>query len=544
MVLVALSSVVQLAESRILPFMKDIVSCCDYYLNYPGNTLESALIRCRAIECTTLTASYVKKENFGPYARDICNYLLVCLKSNMPHGDKRVQYILRGWTCMVGCLGPDVLEFLGEVMSPLMNVAHSKCDAERVEKDIGEEFEDTDEIKYVRVCQPGQGEYVLRTNKCLIEDKDLAATILLRFTEELKGHMYPYMHDLTSLGIELLQFQALSETRETGAELLRSVLRVVQDREPANVDNYIRHVVPKIFEAVDDEAEAESVQVMLGALAGILTKASPGCLPSDLNEEAARMMFEIYQLSIENINELQLKRTQEGDEDELEDLENEESEEADLLQDCATVIGQLLRIVPGFVDLFEQRFLPMITSLLDPSLCATQYQVAGHFLSEFVEHSGPAVAKHLSNAFDTFFRFSDHEDSDVAKTGMKGLAYSIEALSHLPRDEQAKKYVDKSYDLCGRYLSNQQNATDEEWLGVTCNVCSLALRLIKHFVDVIDSKKIFELVMNYIPTQGNEIETTRINDLLVQWLQDSNHHLVGNGSPYRQRVMAAVSQNS
>lgn len=542
--LAALSALIQLAEARVRPVTSDIVNCCQHYLNYPGNTPDAALIRCRAIECTTLTASYVKKESFSPYARDVCNYLLGCLKSGMAQDDMRLRYVLRGWTCMVECLGSDVLEFLGEVMNPLMNIAHSKCDAERIEKDIGEEFKDTDDIKHVRICTPGKGEHVLRMHNGLIEDKDLAATILLNFTEELKGHMYPYMHDLTALGIELLEFQALSETRETGAELLRSILRVVQDREPANVDNYIRHVVPKIFEAIDDEAEAESVQVMLGAVAGILTKASPGCLPSDLNEDAARMMFEIYQLSIENITELQLRRTQENDDDEIEDLENDENEEADLLQDCATVIGQLLRIVPGFVDLFEQRFLPMTTALLDPQLQDTQHQIAVHLLCEFVEHSGPAVAKHLPNAFDTFFRFSDHENSDVVQAGIYGLACSIEALSNLPRDDQAKKYVEKCYDLCGRYLSNENNARDEEWLGVTTNVCSLALRLIKHFSSAINSKTIFELVMKYIPTEDDEIETTRIHDLFVQWMQDSNHPLLGNGSPYRQHVMTVLKETN
>lgn len=542
--LAALSALIQLAESRIRPVTADIVNCCNHYLNYPGSGPDATLIRCRAIECTTLTASYVKKETFAPYARDVCNYLLNCLKSGMAQDDMRLRYVLRGWTCMVECLGPDVLEYLSEVMNPLMTIAHSKCDAERIEKDIGEEFKDTDEIKHVRICTPGKGEHVLRMHNGLIEDKDLAATILLNFTEELKGHMYPYMHDLTNLGIELLEFQALSETRETGAELLRSVLRVVQDREPQNADNYIRHVVPKILAAIDDEAEADAVQVMLGALSGILVKASANSLPGDLSEDAARMMFEIYTLSIENITELQLKQTEENDDDDLDDLEAEENEEADLLQDCATVIGQLLRIVPGFVTLFEEKFLPMTSTLLDPALQDTQHQIAVHLLCEFIEHAGRAVGKHLPNAFQTFFRFSDNENSDVCQAGIYGLAVSIEAAANFPRDDQIKKWVDQSYDLCGRYLSNQQHASDDEWLGVTTNVCSLGLRLIKYFSDVIDSRKLFELIVQYLPTQDDEIETTRIHDLFVQWMQDGNHHLLGNNSPYRQRVMAVLRETN
>ena len=547
--LAALSAVIQLAEARIRPFVRDMVECSQHYLSYSAAAEEdNMLIRCRAIECTTLTASYVKKESFSEYAHDVCSYLLGVLNSGLSQADMRLRYVLRGWTCMVECLGPDVLRYLGDVMGPLLSIANSQCDAERIDKDVGEEFKDTDEIKHVRICTPGKGEHVLRMHTGLIEDKDLALTIVLNFTEELKGHMYPYMRDLTSLGLDLLKFQALSETRENAAELLRSVLRVVEDREPANVDSYIAHVVPGILEAIDEEAEAETVQVMLDALGGILVKASPGALSVEVANDAARMMYEIYELSLENINDVQQKKNDAGadqDEDELEDLEGEEIDEAELLQGVATVIGQMLRITPGFFATFESKFLPMTASLLNPAHSDTQHQIAVHLLCEFVEHGGDRVRSHLPSAIDTFMRFATHDNSEVCHAAVYGVNLAVQHVARMPRDAQVAAFVNQAYEFAGRYLSSRQRGHGdpeeyEEWQGVTCNAISLGLNIIVHFGDAVDVQTLFGVIVGHLPADDDEIEATRIHDLLCSWIVQPNHPLLGSNSPHRQRVLAAL----
>jgi HEAT repeat protein len=540
--LAALSSTVQLAEARVRPFVDAIVACCQHYLSYPGSDADAQLIRCRAIEVTTLTASYVKKEGF-PAARDVCNYLLDQIKSGMDSGNMMTRYILRGWTCMVECLGPDVLPYMNDVMRPLLEVASLSCDAETIEKDVGEEFEDTDEVKHVRIAVPGKGEKVLRMRTSLIEDKDLAATIILNITTELKGHMHPYLNDLVTLAIGLLQFQAMNETRETAAELLKALVDTVSESpERGNMDGFIRHIVPPLFAAIDEESEQDTVQVQLGALSRILEKGSVGVLSDDIAREAARMMFEIYELSVSHIEELQQVRGQMGnhaDEDEMEELDAGEEGEADLLQDCATCIGQLLRIVPSFFQLFEEKFLPMTTTLLNPSLSHTQHQIAIHLLCEFVEHGGQNVARHLPSAIDTFSRFAQTDDTAVSQAAIYGLGCCVETSAQLPRNERIAQFVNQCNGLVMQFL-NHPNSKNEDWFGVTINAVSLGLRIIKHYGDAVDGKKLFALIVEQhmpLSDDDDEIEVTRIHDLLARWICNNNDPLLGQGSPYRVRML-------
>lgn len=534
--LAALSSVIQLYEARVKPFTDQIVQCCGHFLQYAGTGPDATLIRCRAIECTTLTGSYVGKQ-FFPQSHQVCTYLLDLLESGLEQNDMRLRYVLRGWTCMVECLGPDVLQYLSKVMRPLLNIAQSNVDAERIEKEVGdEELQDTDEIKHVRICVPGKGEQILRMHTGLIEDKDLAVTILLNFTEELKGAMHPYLGELTNTALPLLKFQAMSETRESAAEMLRSLVTVVEKSdERNNLDQYICHVVPALFEAIDEEAEQGTVQVMLGALSGILSKASPGILPDGIAVEAARMMHEIYELSVKSIEQLQTENAE--DEEEKEEKDGAIEEEADLLQDCATCIGQLLRIVPTFNQIFEERFLPMTATLLNPAHEITHHKIAIHLLCEFVEHS-QNVAAHLPNAVNTFMGFAQHADPDVAQAAMFGLCMTVEAAAKLPRSENIATFINNTSSLTRRFLSHG-NAKIEDWLGVTINCVSAALRIIKHFGDAVDAHKLFESCANHFPIseEDDEVEAARIHDLLAQWCCTPDHPILGAQSPYRQRTV-------
>jgi hypothetical protein len=540
--LAALSAMVQVARARARPITADVVNCCNHFLNFPGDDELAKLIRCRAIETTTLTASFVRLPAFAPFAHDVCVYLLGLLKSDMKREDMRLRYVLRGWTCMVECLGPDVLRYLNDVMDPVLTIAHSECDAEVVRHDVGDdELKDTDQVRHVRICQPGKGERVLRIHTSLVEDKDLAATILLNFVETLKGHMFPYMGVLINLGADLIKFQALSETRESGVELLNSMAAVVAECEPQKVDEYIRFVGPKILDAIDDEAEGGTVQVMLRALTAILKRATPGALPADLCEHAARICMDVYKLSISNINEIQLKQVEnQDDEEEMEDLLGEEDDEIDLLQDTASTIGQLLRIVPGFPAAFTQQFLPMTTSLLDPEFSDTQHGIAVHLLCEFVEFGGDAVGPVIGNAQSTFGGFVESENSDVAQAAAYGLAVLVDACTRFPPNDSVANAINRTYDLCGRFLSHPRSREDD-WLGVACNVVATAVRMIRSFGSSLpDAGMLLDLVIRHLPTQDDDIESERINDILVKFMLDAQHPLLGAHGPRRQAVIAAL----
>ena len=132
--------------------------------------------------CTTLLACGVGKAHFAAYAHPVCEYLNSVLAGGLPNDDPRLRYILRGWTCMVECLKEDVLPYLPSVLPPLLAVANMDCDLEIVSNEVGDDDDHQEEeegVEHVRLALKGLGEQTVKIKTSLIEDKELATTIIV-----------------------------------------------------------------------------------------------------------------------------------------------------------------------------------------------------------------------------------------------------------------------------------------------------------------------------------------------------------------------------
>ena len=110
-----------------MPFLKQIVSSAP---------AQMGMIRAKAIECISLIAIAVGKEQFAADANEVMEHMA---STAVAPDDPQAEYITKAWPRLCQCLGQDFVPYLEHVVPGLLASAQKKCDIT---------FTDVDEVPY------------------------------------------------------------------------------------------------------------------------------------------------------------------------------------------------------------------------------------------------------------------------------------------------------------------------------------------------------------------------------------------------------------
>jgi len=553
-ILTCLATLTQVAGKLFTPFVDQFVPLYQQVLAMPENADSQEELqrirkmKCGAIECTTLLASQVGADAFRAYAHDVCNYLLSVLSEGLDNDDVRLRYILRGWTCMVECLKAEVLPYLDNVIPQLLNVANLECDAVVTDAEVGDDEEQQKDgrIQIVRIQDKDEGTKTVKLHTSLIEDKDLAITIIMCIVQELKGHMAPYMNPITETAMKLLEFLAYPDIRDTAAETLGYMAVTVKEADPANSTAYLQHVMPSLLKALEEEPEVSVARQMIEAVGKIADNAPAGSLTGDSVTNVGRILHEVFEESLERLEEFITERAKHqggSDDEDAENLEHAAKSEDFLLTEVAETVGKLVKTTPEFVPLFTNEFLPFVSRLLDQSKPGTYHRLGVCILCDFVEHGQEAAVPHLGVIADAMVTFCQSSESEVVQAAMFGGGITAELVARaVPQpNEQSQAFARTMCEHCVRFLLTPSSREDEG-LSVAANAVSSALRIIEAFPNAIDIAATMRAVVSHLPVQDDKDEEIRINDRLVRWALDSSNPIMSDPN-MRQQLLFAVKRS-
>jgi hypothetical protein len=484
------------------------------------------VMRCKAVECTTLLACGVGKQNFGAYAHPVCEYLNSVLRQGLSNDDMRLRYILRGWTCMVECLKEDVLPYLAEVLPPLMAVADLDCDLEVVANEVGDEGddedEDNDDVKLIKVCLPGHGETTVKVHTSLIEDKELATTIILSFVDELGAKLGAHLDSIMLLACKLLEFTATADIRENGAQILASLCGAYKQVSAEKAQQFAQHVIPLLMKAAADENDMTVAGEHLLSVSKAFDCASQPC-SSEIVTETASLVHQVLVASVKRRKEIQAKKKSEEDEEELDTLEDDDADEQNLLHECTRIIQSMMKNCPStFLPLFETHFLQTVEGLVAPHMDDTDVKTGLSMLCDYIEFGKSMTF--LPTIAATFIQYSSHSDEAVAQASFYGLGVVLDLCSALPStDPTARQFAVQVSQIMTTFLTSP-NARKEEYEHTTCNAVSTALKVLDYHATsgIFDGPRLFNLCIGFLPTSGDEIESCRLHELLLRWVVSGN----------------------
>ena len=534
----ALSAIIATCKKGLTPYVDFLVPLFQSVLTSPdtGNTDNDKVLRimrCKAVECTTLLACGVGKDHFAAYSHPVCQYLNSVLREGLSNDDPRLRYILRGWTCMVEGLKEDVLPYLTEVLPPLLAVANLECDLEVVDNEVGDEDDQQDEdddVKLIKVCLPGHGETTVRVHTSLIEDKELATTIILSFVDELGAKLGVHLDDITTMACKLLDFSATADIRENGAQILASLAPAYKAVSAEKALEFAHHVIPLLMKAAADENDMSVAQEYLLAVSKAFDAPSVSCAP-EIVTNTASLIHQILVASVKRRNELLAKKKAEEDEDELDALEDDDYNEQNLLHECTKAIQSMLRSCTAtFVPLFESHFLKTVEELVAPQMDENDVKTGLSMLCDYLEFG--KTLTFLPTIASTFIQFSSNEDEAVAQASFYGLGLVADVChSSLPAgDVTSVQFASQVSHIMLTYLSSP-HARKEEYEHTTCNAVSTALKVIDYYgtAGAFDAARLFNTCIGFLPTSGDDVESCRLHELLLRWVVNANP-IIGSNS--------------
>lgn len=550
----ALSAIIGTCKSALTPYVNDLVPIFQAVLQLPEDvsTEEGKLIRsmkCKATECTTLLACGVGKDHFANYAHPVCQYLISMLALNLPNDDPRLRYILRGWTCMVECLKDDVLPYLPNIMPPLLNVAKLDCDLEIVQKEVGDDEDDDDDdddnVKRVRLCLPGLGEQTVKIHTSLIEDKELASTIILSIVDELKGKLGSYLQDIATMACGLLDFSATGEIRENGAQIIAILAESYKEGDPQNLVPFLNHVIPSLLSAAKTETEMSVLGEFLTALSKCLDNTPPMALSQELVTNIASQVHKVLVDSVERRKKVMRTKASEKDEDELDALEDEDATEQFLLGECNTAIGALLRnCTQQFVPIFIEQYLSVIGTLTTDAMDDYDVKTGLCMLCDFVEHGGASALPHIAHSSAAFLHYTERPDETVQQAAFYGLG-EVLGLAHSsfpPAHPESVQLAAQCAAKVSQYLSSP-NARKEDYIDCTANVLAAAVKAIGFFGQSgsFDAPKLMQQSLVFLPADGDQTEAQRIHQQLLQWVVEG-HWIFDSVPSGKQMIVTALKK--
>lgn len=532
----ALASVIAVSKENVVPYISKIVPFCQNILSMNEdvpNKKEVRMLKCCAIECTTLVASAVGYANFQEFAHPVCDFLCGLMNQNLESDDMRLGYCLRGWTNMVDCLGAHVLPYLPVVIPSLMKLALLDCDLEIADYNVGDDLDDEEEeeeeegkkketVEKVLMCINNK-EVIVKFKSDQIEDKRSAINIVFEILKGLKGNMKDYFTQIEAVANDCLEFCANGSIRTRGAELMVEMLSAIEEACPGELVEFSTRCCNALMKCVATEREFSLLGDFLKAFARFLPY-----VQDRLNEEEvhtfSRLLTEVVKESIKRRNQLLASRAEnaeELDEEDLEDIEAAvESEEMLVDSDVSQMVEALLKAIPGYTPMFEAEFLPLIGTMLSNDIASDKH-TAMMYLSIFIEYGANCAAvNHLADFCPVFLNTVDSDNATIAHHSFNGLRaiLALCARAYTQPHEGSLDFANSAIDKVKRFL-NGQRCRKEDFGGARNNACSAAMTFIEFYGEFSPANATDALrnVVACVPlNDDDEIEAKNVHRKLVQ----------------------------
>ena len=531
----ALASIIAVSKQNVVPYIAKIVPFCQSILALNEDVPDKKQVRmlkCCAIECTTLVASAVGYQHFSEYAHPVCQFLCDLMSQNLDSDDERLGYCLRGWTNMVDCLGANVLPYLPCVIPSLLKLALLDCDIEIADYNVGEdedeeEEEEKDGVKKGTVekvlMSINNKEVVVKFKSDQIEDKRSAVNILYEILRGLKGNMRDYFTQIEEVANNCLEFCANGSIRSRGAELMVEMIDSIQEAYPQELNNFATRCIDSLLKCVATEREFSLLGDFLKAFSRFLPLVQE-TLSQETVHTFSLLLSEIVKESIKRRNQLLASREENPedlDEEDLEDLEAAvESEEMLVDSDVSLMVEALLKTFPIYTPMFEAEFLPIIGNMLANNIDSDKH-TAMMYLGIFIDNcANNAAANHLADFCPVFLNTTDSDSDLIAHHAFNGLRAILNlcARSYNQPHEGSLDFANSAVDKIKRFL-NGQRCRKEEFGGARNNACSAGMSFIEFFGEYSTSNaaEVLRSIVACVPLNDeDEVEAKNVHRKLVQ----------------------------
>ena len=392
----ALSTIATVADSAEAAFGKYYEGLMPLLFNVLRSESEKEyrLLRAKAMECATLIALAVGKDQLGPDAITLVQLLGAIQQNITDADDPQTSYLMHCWGRMCRVLGADFLPYLQAVMPPLMELASTKADIQLLD----------DEEQVAQVEQEEGWELVPLKGKVIgiktttLDDKHMAIELIVVYAQVLEAAFDPYVDEImTRIAIPGLAFFFHDPVRVASAKAVPQLLnsrKLAQGVTSPGLSSLWSKIVTPLLEVLSAEPAVDTLAEMYQCFYESIEVLGANCLSSDHMAafiESAKSALEDYQTRVKQRAEERAETTTAADGEAEEELSEETlfaiDDDQTLLSDMNKAFHTIFKHQGSTFLAHWERLLPFYDAFITSS-DPTQRQWALCIMDDVLEFTG------------------------------------------------------------------------------------------------------------------------------------------------------------
>ena len=432
---------------HVMPTLKQILQTC--------HEKTDRLFRARALECATLFGTAVDKQQFGPDALQIMQFMHHQQKAGLAFDDPLRSYMLQAWARIGRCLGSDFQKYLHMIMPSLLEAAAMEAEihvvpgdtaAEAKAKQLGGVSAGTEEEKDPLKYTVNVGDRMVTIHTSALDEKTTAMQMLGTLAYDMKGVFAPYVETVMKIAgpLTLMSGTVHDDLRTVALSVLPSLVNAVNAAgERQKVTVLFQHCVAQLLIAIDQEQEMDVLKTAAQALKEtVLSACRPDGQPENNDFSQSVPMMDATQLKtifssvVKSMRQsLQRRAVRKAARAVAEDFDEEDAEmdelanesEHELLFYLHEAIGAVVKTHGNtFLPAFTEEVMPLMQQMSQPNSLESDRKMVIFIYDDVVEFGGAQVQQTLLPVmFPAFLEAtSPHEQRSLRQGGAYGIGVS------------------------------------------------------------------------------------------------------------------------
>lgn len=357
-----LTTIAIIADAADKKFIKYHDALLTLLINFLKSDLgpEYRLLQAKCIECSTLIASAVGKENFLPYSQELIGLFVQLQNSILEVDDPVKSYLEQGWGRICKLIGSDFLEFIPLVLPPLLSSAKAAQDISLLEEDQAEEFSNNDEWDVINLSGK-----LIAVHTAALDEKVSALDLIRIYATQLGGDFLPWAGEIVDeIAIPALDFYLHDGVRASAALTLAALFKctvlATSLALPQTLETWAK-ISGKLIDALENEPVPELLVAYYTALVECITFLGS----TSMSDAQMKALSRSISFNLEEIYS-RLKQRDNQDDEFTEDIENDdEYTDEELLDEINRFFTVILRAEKTrFLPFFEAHFASLLTTLI------------------------------------------------------------------------------------------------------------------------------------------------------------------------------------
>jgi hypothetical protein len=364
-----------------------------------ANDPKYRLLRGKTMECISLIGIAVGKEVFAADAADVMGVLQQSQVAGMEDDDPQISYMLAAWARMCEILGTDFMPYLQYVMPPLIKSVQLEAKVIFLDTDDNEEDLDGGAENWEVVPVADDKRIGIKTS--ILEEKSTACEMLKIYVSQLGGGFAPYVANVSTIMIGLLEFVFEEKVRMCAASTLAPLLYSAM-QEPTllvRVPEMWANFAPALIKAANNETDHEVLSWQIESVKDCIEQIGtvPGCITPELIQQVAAGIV-CWMDDYEGRYRQRLSEKEDEDYDADADVKLQEDEQTDveIIQQIAHLMHALfVTLKDDFLAYFDH-LNPYFLRMMTPERPSADRQWALCVFDDLVEACGAQSVKYAA----------------------------------------------------------------------------------------------------------------------------------------------------